>query len=82
MVDIDKVTNANVYEGDPFIVTSPFAINYELAINAGVRLENQIVPAGRYEIKKIDNLCLWFIEVDGFLSGEEKTQYRILLEER
>ena len=81
IVDINKVSNPDLYKGNYLTLESPFAINYELAIQLGIRPENQIVPSGSYKLEKFDNVAIWSIPLDGLLSKSEQKKYLELIYE-
>lgn len=80
MVDITKVTNPSLYEGDYIKIDSPFAIDYELAINASILPEDQIIPSGEYELDKVDDIVFWSIPLHGLLSADDREAYLKLIE--
>ena len=81
IIDTTKVSNPDLYNGNYLTLESPFAINYELAIQAGIRPENQIIPSGSYKLEKFDNIAIWSVPLDGLLTESEQAHYLNLVNE-
>ncbi|MBP9990541.1 MAG: hypothetical protein KBT45_03830 [Bacteroidales bacterium] len=79
-VDINNVIDSTVYNGDSLRLESPFAINYELAVDARILGKDQIVPAGNYKLERFDDVVLWSVPLSGLLSEKEKDYYQNLIE--
>lgn len=80
-VDINKVIDSTVYNGDSLHLESPFAINYELAVDARISGKDQIVPAGNYKLERFDDVVLWSVPLSGLLSEKEKDYYQNLIDQ-
>lgn len=79
-VDINKVIDSTAYNGDSLHLESPFAINYELAVDAKIMGQDQIIPAGNYKLERFDDVVLWSVPLSGLLSEKEKDYYHNLIE--
>lgn len=78
-IDINKVIDSTIYNGDSLNLESPFAINYELAVDARISGRDQIVPAGNYKLERFEDVVLWSVPLSGLLSEEEKDYYQNLI---
>jgi hypothetical protein len=81
MIDINKVSNPDLYKENYLTLESPFAINYELAIQLGIKPGNQIIPSGSYKLEKFDNIAIWSVPLDGLLTESEQENYINLINE-
>lgn len=80
LVDINKVTDKSLYDGEYLHLESPFAINYKLAIDTKISWKDQIIPAGDYKLEKFDDIVLWSIPLSQLLSDKEQEYFQELAE--